>query len=123
MRDSEERQYNEDWLQYERQQPMYDDSIDTFFSNLFKVVPPKNLENKFKDAVTNWVKGHGVIGLDEFPVLDVIQGCTQFIDDLYQRYNDLHIFKNDYTYHRRLNGDKVWATIDTLTPDKPLLIA
>ena len=123
MRDSNDRQYTKEWLQYERQQPMYDSSIDDFFAKVFQIAPSKTLEDDFKEAVTEWVKGHGILGLNNFPIRDIIQGCTHYIDDLYQRYGDLHIFKNDYKYHWRLNNDKVWTTIHTLTPDKPLLIA
>ena len=35
MRDSNDRQYTKEWLQYERQQPMYDSSIDDFFAKVF----------------------------------------------------------------------------------------
>ena len=34
-RDSPDREYNREWLQYERQQPMYDESINEFYENVF----------------------------------------------------------------------------------------
>ena len=34
MRDSPDRKYTRDWLQYERQQPMYDESITEFYENV-----------------------------------------------------------------------------------------
>ena len=39
MRDSPERQYTREWLQYERQQPMYDDSINKFYDKIFEESP------------------------------------------------------------------------------------
>ena len=69
MRDSNDRQYTKEWLQYERQQPMYDSSIDDFFAKVFQIAPSKTLEDDFKEAVTEWVKGHGILGLDNFPIL------------------------------------------------------
>ena len=55
MRDSNDRQYTKEWLQYERQQPMYDSSIDDFFAKVFQIAPLKTLEDDFKEAVTEWV--------------------------------------------------------------------
>ena len=39
MRDSPERQYTREWLQYERQQPMYDESINDFYKSIFVSSP------------------------------------------------------------------------------------
>jgi len=102
---------------------MYDESIDEFLGEVFLVRPPKNLKDEFIDSASKWVEGHGIKGLDKFPVREVIQGCTQYIDDLYQRFGSLHIFKNDYKYHWRLNNDIEWAKLDNLHPLQPLLIS
>ena len=42
MRDSSKRKYKKEWLQYERQQPMYDDSINDFYRSIYKMEPVKN---------------------------------------------------------------------------------
>ena len=53
MRDSEHRQYSKDWLQYERQQPMYDKSINEFYANIFKITPVcKNSTDIDKDFLS-----------------------------------------------------------------------
>lgn len=128
MRDSPDRQYTREWLQYERQQPMYDESINDFYDDVFRSSPVHNstLYGTFEDEFIIWLKNHKYSifsGIDAFPVRHVIQGCTQFIDDLYQRCGDIQTFEKDYKYHWRLNNDIEYATIDTLDPNKELLIS
>ena len=98
MRDSVDRKYTRTWLQYERQQPMYDDSINDFYRSIYKIEPVKNIEQEFSDEFHNWLMGHKLstfTGLSKFPVLHVIQGVTHFIDDLYQRCGDIHPNMNE----------------------------
>ena len=54
-RDSPDREYNREWLQYERQQPMYDESINEFYENVFKKSPVHNgtLDDAFKIEFVN----------------------------------------------------------------------
>ena len=128
MRDNIKREYNEEWLQYDRPQPMYSNEINKFYDNFYQHNPVHtlDLDNQFKEVFVNWLKSHKFSkfeGLEAFPRLDIINGCTQFIDDLYQRCGTLQTFENDYKYHWRLNNDIVYATIDTLDPNKELLIS
>ena len=128
MRDSPDRQYTREWLQYERQQPMYDESINDFYDDVFRSNPVHNgtLYGTFEDEFIIWLKNHKYSifsGIDAFPVRHIIQGCTQFIDDLYQRCGDIQTFEKDYKYHWRLNNNIKYATIDTLDPNKELLIS
>ena len=127
MRDSPERQYTREWLQYERQQPMYDDSINKFYDKIFEESPVHKglLDDEFLSTFEKWLMNHqysNFDGINAFPVRHVIQGCTQFIDDLYQRC-DIQTFEKDYKYHWRLNNNIKYATIDTLDLNKELLIA
>ena len=127
MRDSPERQYTREWLQYERQQPMYDDSINKFYDKIFEESPVHKglLDDEFLSTFEKWLMNHqysNFDGINAFPVRHVIQGCTQFIDDLYQRC-DIQTFEKDYKYHWRLNNNIKYATIDTLDSNKELLIA
>ena len=127
-RDSPDRKYNREWLQYERQQPMYDESINEFYENVFKKSPVHNgtLDDAFKIEFVNWLNSHKFStfkGLSAFPIRHIIQGCTQFIDDLYQRCGEIQTFEKDYKYHWRLNNNIQYATIDNLDPKKELLIA
>lgn len=128
MRDSVKREYTEEWLQYDRPQPMYSNDINKFYDSFYQHNPvhTDDLDQRFKDAFVQWLNDHKFStfkGLDAFPRQDIINGCTQFIDDLYQRCGTLQTFENDYKYHWRLNNDIKYATIDTLDPDKELLIS
>ena len=128
MRDSEAREYDKKWLQYERQQPMYDKSITEFYDRIFHTNPvhEQHLDQIFINTFDNWLFLHEYSmfrGLDAFPVRHVINGCTQFIDDLYQRCWTLQTFEKDYKYHWRLNNHIKYATIETLDPTKELLIS
>lgn len=128
MRDSTSREYNENWLQYDRPQPMYSNKINEFYDNFYKENPVHNsdLDSVFKETFIKWLKNHQYSkfhGIDSFKRLDIINGCTQYIDDLYQRCGTLQTFENDYKYHWRLNPNITYATIDTLDPSKELLIS
>ena len=126
MRDNPDRQYTKEWLQYERQQPMYDDSINEFYRDIFNIEPVEDITQAFISEFDNWLKTHELSifeGIDKFPVRHVIQGVTHFIDDLYQRCGELQTFRNDYKYHWRLNNNIEYVTIDTLDPSKELLIS
>ena len=128
MRDSSERQYTKDWLQYERQQPMHDESINEFYGKIFRVNPvhrdTTTVDVEFINTFVDWLESHELScfeGIDKFPVKHVIQGVTHFIDDLYQRCGELQIFRNDYKYHWRLNNDIEY--VEKLNPNKELLIS
>lgn len=131
MRDSNYRQYSADWLQHNRPQPMYDATINELYTNVFndkQLVHNNNLIDEFKTEFTKFINGHTLsnyTGLSSFPVSDICFGCTQFIDDIYQRVgsNNVMIFENDYKYHWRLNNNIKYTTIDTLDCNKELIIA
>lgn len=128
MKDSVNRQYTNEWLQYDRPQPMYSSKINNFYDTFYQHNPVHtyDLDQKFKDTFVKWLNNHKFStfkGLDAFPRRDIINGCTQFIDDLYQRCGTLQIFENDYKYHWRLNNNIEYATLDTLNPNKELLIS
>ena len=128
MRDSADRKYSKEWLQYERQQPMYDNSINEFYQDVFKydkTFDIETLDEEFKSTFIEWLHNHSYSnfkGIEKFPVRHIMQGCTHFIDDLYQKTN-IQIFENDYKYHWRLNNDIKYATIDTLDTNFELLIS
>ena len=126
MRDSSDRQYTKEWLQYDRQQPMYDDSINDFYQSIYKIKPVLNIDQEFLKGFDEWLMGHELSsfkGISKFPIRHVIQGVTHFIDDLYQRCGDLQIFKNDYKYHWRLNNNIEYVTLETLDVNRELLIS
>ena len=130
MRDSENRQYTSEWLQHERPQPMYDSAINKLYESVFHDNPAYNdgLVNEFKMEFVHFLKNHtlsDLSGIDMFPHIDICIGCTQFIDDIYQRVgtDNVMIFENDYKYHWRLNPNIEFVTLDTLVPNKDLIIS
>ena len=130
MRDNINRQYTEEWLQHERPQPMYDSDINKFYDKFYidNPVHNPNLFEDFKIEFVKWLDGHtlnNLSGYKEFEYKDICIGCTQYIDDLYQRCgtNGIQILENDYKYHWRLNPDIEYVTVDTLDPNRELIIA
>ena len=130
MRDSVNRKYTEEWLQYERPQPMYDNEINKFYDRFYKDNPVhnENLFENFKDEFIKYLDNHtlnNITGYKEHKCKDICVGCTQYIDDLYQRCgtNGIQILENDYKYHWRLNPDIKYVTVDTLDPKRELIIA
>lgn len=111
MKDSADRQYTEEWLQVDRPQPMYDQSINTFYDDFYKVNPVHmpNIDWSFKAQFSDWLDDHDLslfYGIKHFRRRDVINGCTQYIDDLYQRLGpNLRTLEGDYKYHWRLNNN------------------
>jgi hypothetical protein len=130
MRDGPNRQYTRDWLQVDRPQPMYDNSINQLYSDVYHANPVHNqdLIISFKSAFLDFLDGHKLSqlrGYKNFPVLDICIGCTQFIDDIYQRVGPQNVmtFANDYKYHWRLNPDIDYITLDNLDHTKELIIS
>lgn len=130
MRDSRDRSYTMDWLQVDRPQPMYDQGINQFYDRFYRENPvhEDDLDGRFKSAFLDWLDGHRLSRLEgyhAFGRLDVTHGCTQYIDDIYQRLgNDrVMIFRDDYKYHWRLNNDIEYTDASTLERGKELLIS
>jgi hypothetical protein len=130
MRDGTNRKYSQEWLQVDRPQPMYDASINKIYESVYRDNPVdfENIVNDFKVVFLEYLDGHtlsNLRGYRKFEQLDVCVGCTQYIDDLYQRVGNrnLMIFENEYRYHWRLNQDIKYTTVSTLDPSKELLIS
>jgi hypothetical protein len=130
MRDSVSRQYTSEWLQHDRPQPMYDISINKLYDNIFKENPiyNDNLTVNFKTEFRRFLENHSLskfTGMDAFPHTDICVGCTQFIDDIYQRIgtNNVMIFEYEYKYHWRLNNNIQYSTLDNLDSTKELIIS
>jgi hypothetical protein len=128
MKDSINREYTEQWIQYDRPQPMYNSHINKFYDDFYRESPvhTENLDEIFKNKFVKWLGSHQYskfTGIESFSRLDIINGCTQYIDDLYQRCGQLQTFENDYKYHWRLNPNIKYTTIDTLDPTKELLMS
>lgn len=122
--------YKEEYLQIHKPQPLVDHYIEQVISS---VMANNWHEKRFDDSVyenfsyelLSWVKhipNVSLKGLDNFPYVNIINGCTQFIDNLYMQ-SKIQTFSNDYRYHQRLNLSKQVYSIEDLIPQIPLIVS
>lgn len=120
-------EYDPKYLETERPQPLVDNYIesiiqDVLFGKLDKDISDQVYVN-FKKEMTAWLlqsKLNTIIGLDNFNRVDIINGCTQFIDTVYMN-GPVQVLAGDYRYHSRLGN---WYTHPGfLSEDKQLIIA
>jgi len=65
---------------------------------------------------------NSIVGLDRFAYKSIIQGCTQYIDNIYATTQRVQILRGDYRYHHRLKLAE-FVSQDELIPQVPLLIS
>ncbi len=120
--------YTSEFLEVERPQPLSDNQIeksiqDVLSGNLDKDITDKVYTN-FKKEVSNWIfnsKLNNLTGFDNFTRVDIINGCTQFIDNVYMQ-GPVQVLRNDYRYHERL-GLAFTKDVGSLIPGIPLIVA
>lgn len=119
--------YSEEFIEIERPSPMSDQRIDraildVMSGNLDRDFSPAMIEN-FKRETKDWIlssKLNNLKGLESFKRIDVMSGCTQFIDNVYMQRMP-QVIDGDYRYHFRLGN---WpAHINMLHEQTPLVIA
>jgi hypothetical protein len=84
-----------------------------------------NLYTQFKSEMSAWLFNsqlNQVSGFDTFDRVDIINGCTQFIDTVYMK-GPVQTLKGDYRYHSRLNPNLVYSVPGYLRKGLPLIIA
>ena len=119
--------YSADYLEIERPQPLTDNTIEQLIQEL---LPHKwgyeisdVLYDQFKQEMQDWLQAstlNQIKGLESFDRVDIIQGCTQFIDNLYMQ-GQPQVIVGDYRYHDRLGN---WGTRPGLLKEGvPLIIA
>jgi len=121
--------YSDEWLETDRPQPLVDNLIenlvqDVLAGNLDKDITD-NVYSNFKKEMPEWIfssKLNRLIGLENFNRIDIINGCTQFIDTVYMK-GPVQTFEGDYRYHARLNSDIVYCVPGYLQSNLPLIIA
>jgi hypothetical protein len=120
------------YLFTERPKPMYDKEFHNFGKSLLTVKGDMfNSEQSgklFCKIFDQWLhasKLNEFTGLENFPQRDVMQGVTQFIDDLYQmNLGNLFTLDHDYMYHKRLYDDMyVLTDITQIKENSNLLIS
>jgi hypothetical protein len=119
--------YSIDYLETERPSPLADSKIEQLIQDVMTGKLDTDISDtvysNFKKEMTTWVLGsklNTITGLDSFDRVDIINGCTQFIDNLYMQ-GPVQVLQNDYKYHYRLGN---WGrTVGSLSPKIPLIIA
>ena len=119
--------YDAKWLETDRPQPLADLVIEQLMQDVLFGKIDKDTSNQvytnFKKEMADWLtasKLNNITGFDSFNRVDIINGCTQFIDNLYMK-GPVQVLQGDYKYHHRLGN---WGrTVGSLSPKIPLIIA
>jgi hypothetical protein len=117
--------YDDSWLEIDRPQPLIDNKIEDITRS---ISAGNNFTDQvyidFKKEMTNWIFSsqlNQLVGFDSFNRADIINGCTQFIDNLYMQ-GPVQVLRHDYRYHERL-GLAYIKDVGSLIPGIPLIIA
>ena len=121
-------EYSIDYLETDRPSPLSDIAIEQLIQDVMAGKLDSDITDtvytNFKKETTNWLfnsKLNHLTGFDNFDRLDIINGCTQFIDNLYMQ-GLVQTIQGDYRYHERL-GLAYVKDVGSLIPDVPLIIA
>ncbi|CAB4126065.1 hypothetical protein UFOVP181_173 [uncultured Caudovirales phage] len=105
--------YNDEWLETERPQPLSDLKIEQLQQDVLNGKLDKDISDQvydnFKQEMTAWLfksKLNNLTGFDSFNRVDIVNGCTQYIDNLYMTCRPQNV-PGDYRYHQRLGN---WDT-------------
>lgn len=121
--------YSKDSLERERPQTLSDYKIESLIQDVLKGMISKDISDKvyedFKllaiDHITN-SKINTLSGFEAFKNIEIINGCTHFIDNLYMK-GKLQVLDGDYRYHQRLNPHINFSKVGNLSPNIPLIIS
>ena len=120
--------YSDEWLEVERPQPLIDNYIEKLTTQVINggvfIDTTDQIYVDFKKEMTAWLltsKLNKITGLDNFNRVAVINGCTQFIDNVYMQ-GAIQTVTNDYRYHQRLKLGVI-KDVGRFIPEIPLIIA
>jgi len=121
-------EYSIDYLEVERPSPLTDSKIEQLIQDVMTGKLDSDITDtvytNFKKEATDWLfhsKLNNLTGFDDFNRVDIINGCTQFIDSLYMQ-GPVQTIRGDYRYHERL-GLAYIKDVGSLIPDIPLIVA
>jgi len=121
-------EYSADWLETERPSPLSDNKIVQTIQTILAGGLDKDITDavyiNLKKEMTSWLfasRLNCLSGFDNFERVDIINGCTQFIDNLYMQ-GPVQVLRGDYRYHERL-GLAYVKDVGSLIPDIPLIVA
>jgi hypothetical protein len=121
--------YSSKWLEIDRPQPLSDLKIEQLIQDVLSGKLSKDISDQvyidLKKEMSAWLfssKLNKLSGFDNFNRVDIINGCTQFIDSIYMK-GPVQTLKGDYRYHTRLNPDIAFSVPGYLREKLPLIIA
>ncbi len=121
-------EYSDKYLEIDRPQPLSDKRIERLCMDVLDGKLPRDITDQcyidFKRQTEQYIlssKLNRITGLEHFNRVDIINGCTQFIDNLYMC-GPVQVLREDYRYHQRLNLAFL-KDVGSLIPDIPLIIA
>jgi hypothetical protein len=121
-------EYSIDYVEIDRPSPLADSKIEQLIQDVMTGKLDSDITDtvytNFKKETTDWIfnsKLNHLTGFDSFDRVDIINGCTQFIDNLYMQ-GPIQVIRGDYRYHERL-GLAYVKDVGSLIPDIPLIIA
>lgn len=102
--------YEAQYLEVDRPQPLSDSIIEALQQDVLNGYLDKDISDQvytnFKKEMTAWLfqsTNNTLTGFDSFDRVDIINGCTQFIDSIYMQVRPQTI-PGDYKYHHRLGN-------------------
>lgn len=121
-------EYSAKFLEIDRPQPLSDNTIESLIQDVMTGKLDADITDtvytNFKTEASDWIfnsKLNKLHGIDQFERIDIINGCTQFIDNIYMA-GPVQVIDGDYRYHQRL-GLATVSTVGNLIPNIPLIIA
>ena len=121
-------EYSIDYLEVVRPQPLSDLKIESAIQDVLSGKLDKdisdNVYTNFTKEASDWIFGsklNSFTGIEKFNRIDIINGCTQYIDNLYMQ-GPVQVLRHDYRYHERL-GYAYIKDVGSLIRDVPLIIA
>jgi hypothetical protein len=120
--------YSSEYLETERPSPLSDNFIEQLVQDVLAGHMERDITDtvysNFKEEATSWLfnsKLNRLSGIEAFKRVDIINGCTQFIDNLYMK-GPVQSLQGDYRYHERL-GLGFINDVGSLMPSIPLIVA
>jgi hypothetical protein len=124
-------EYSDKFLEIDRPSPLTDKVIEKTIQEVLSGHIDKDISNNvydnFKREAHDWIfnsKLNNLTGIEEFNRIDIINGCTQFIDNIYMMNdNPPQTLNGDYRYHQRLNRCVYYVEPGSLVKNLPIIIA
>ena len=121
-------EYSERYLQVDQPSPLFDAAIERCIQDVLSGKMDTDITDSvytnFKHEMEEWIFSsnlNNIENIKNFSRVDIINGCTQFIDNLYMQ-GPVQTITSDYRYHERLKLSYI-KDVGSLIPDIPLIIA